>query len=45
MVHAANYLGLNERGRLQEQYYADMVVLDRELHIVAVYVEGEKVEL
>jgi len=42
---AANYLGLNERGRLQEQYYADMVVLDRELHIVAVYVEGEKVEL
>lgn len=42
---AADYLALNERGRLQEQCYADVVVLDRALKLVAVYVEGEEVEL
>jgi len=42
---AADYLGLTERGRLQEQSYADLVVLDRDLNLVAVYVEGEKIDL
>jgi len=42
---AADYLGLTERGRLQEQSYADMVVLDRDLNLIAVFVEGEKIDL
>jgi N-acetylglucosamine-6-phosphate deacetylase len=37
---AANYLGITERGQLQTQCYADLVVLDRELNLVVVYVEG-----
>jgi N-acetylglucosamine-6-phosphate deacetylase len=40
---AADYLGLIERGRLQEKCFADVVVLDRELNLVAVYVEGVKI--
>ncbi|MCD6027200.1 MAG: nagA [Solimicrobium sp.] len=40
---AADYLGLTERGRLQEHCYADMVVMDRELNLIAVYVEGKRV--
>ncbi len=42
---AADYLGITERGRLQAQAYADLVVLDRELNLIAVYVEGEKIDL
>ncbi len=42
---AADYMGLTERGRLQEQSYADLVVLDRDLNLLAVYVEGEKIDL
>jgi N-acetylglucosamine-6-phosphate deacetylase len=42
-TYAADYLGLIERGRLQEQCLADIVVLDRELNLVAVYVEGVRV--
>lgn len=42
---AADYLGLQERGRLQASCYADLVVLDRELNLIAVYVEGEKIDL
>jgi N-acetylglucosamine-6-phosphate deacetylase len=30
---------------LKEQRYADLVVLDRELNLMAVYVEGEKIDL
>lgn len=41
---AADYLGILERGRLQEQNYADLVVLDRELNLMTVYVEGRKIE-
>jgi N-acetylglucosamine-6-phosphate deacetylase len=40
---AADYLGITERGRLQERCYADVVVLDKELQLVAVFVEGEQV--
>lgn len=42
---AADYLGIDERGRLQQQAYADLVVLDRDLHLIAVYIEGEKIDL
>ncbi|BBB59777.1 hypothetical protein UNDKW_1504 [Undibacterium sp. KW1] len=44
-TYAADYLGLNERGRLQAGSYADLVVLDRQLNLIAVYVEGEKIDL
>ena len=40
---AADYLGETERGRLAPGAFADMVVLDRELRIKAVYIEGELV--
>jgi len=39
--HAADYLGLADRGRLAPGVWADAVVLDRDLNLQAVYVEGE----
>ncbi|NRR30990.1 N-acetylglucosamine-6-phosphate deacetylase [Oxalobacteraceae bacterium] len=39
--NAADYLGLQERGRLSPGAYADVVVLDRDLNLKAVYIEGE----
>ncbi len=42
-TNAADYLGLPDRGRLSAGSHADIVVLDRALHIKAVYVEGEKI--
>lgn len=42
-THAADYLGLADRGRLAAGAFADMVVLDRDLHIQDVYVEGDRV--
>jgi N-acetylglucosamine-6-phosphate deacetylase len=44
-TYAADFLGMTERGRLQPNCYADMVVLDRALNLIAVYVEGEKIDL
>jgi N-acetylglucosamine-6-phosphate deacetylase len=44
-TYAADFLGLSDRGRLQVNAYADLVVLDRDLNLVAVYIEGEKIEL
>ena len=44
-TYAADFLGLSERGRLQANTYADMVVLDRALNLIAVYIEGEKIDL
>jgi len=43
--HAADYLGLADRGRLAPGAWADAVVLDRDLELQAVYVEGEWVDL
>lgn len=43
-TYAADFLGLTDRGRLQIDAYADLVVLDRDLNLVAVYIEGEKIE-
>jgi N-acetylglucosamine-6-phosphate deacetylase len=44
-TNAADYLGESERGRLAPGCYADIVVLDRNLHIKAVYIEGEVCDL
>ena len=40
-TNAADYLGETLRGRLADGCYADLVVLDRDLKIKAVYIEGE----
>lgn len=41
--YPADYLGLADRGRLQPGAWADVVVLDRELQVREVFVEGEAV--
>jgi N-acetylglucosamine-6-phosphate deacetylase len=42
---AADHLGLTDRGRLSTGAWADVVVLDRDLTVQAVWVEGEAVPL
>ena len=42
-TYAANHLGLQDRGRLALGAWADVVVLDRDLQLQAVLVEGEPV--
>jgi N-acetylglucosamine-6-phosphate deacetylase len=42
-TYAADYLGETQRGRLAPGCFADLVVLDRDLQIKAVYIEGEVV--
>ena len=44
-THAADYLGLPERGRLAERCHADVVVVDRDLQLSRVIVEGEEIDL
>jgi N-acetylglucosamine-6-phosphate deacetylase len=44
-THAADYLGLHDRGRLAAGAHADIVVLDRDLRITQVFVEGEAIAL
>jgi N-acetylglucosamine-6-phosphate deacetylase len=44
-THAADHLGLPDRGRLVPGAWGDAVVLDRELFLTAVYAQGERVEL
>jgi N-acetylglucosamine-6-phosphate deacetylase len=39
-THAADYLGLADRGRLAPGAWADAVVLDRDLQLTDVFVEG-----
>ncbi len=39
-TYAADYLGETDRGRLQPGAFADIVVLDRNLQLRAVYIEG-----
>lgn len=43
-THAADYLGASDRGRLQPGAWADWVVLDRDLQLTDVFVEGESIE-
>lgn len=42
-THAADYLGLADRGRLAPGAWADAVVLDRDLRVVDVLVEGRAI--
>jgi N-acetylglucosamine-6-phosphate deacetylase len=42
-THAADYLGISERGRLEPGAWADVVVLDHDLAVTAVYTEGNSV--
>jgi N-acetylglucosamine-6-phosphate deacetylase len=44
-THAADYLGLADRGRLAPGAWADLAVLDRDLNLQDVYVEGVGIEL
>jgi N-acetylglucosamine-6-phosphate deacetylase len=44
-THAADYLGLADRGRLAPGAWADAVVLDRDLHLKDVFVEGVSIDL
>ena len=44
-THAADYLGLADRGRLQAGAWADLVVLDTELALQGVVIEGRTVDL
>ena len=44
-TYAADYIGETERGRIQPGCHADLVVLDRQLKLKAVYIEGEACDL
>jgi N-acetylglucosamine-6-phosphate deacetylase len=44
-THAADYLGVADRGRLAPGAWGDVVVLNRDLHLTDVYVEGVSIEL
>ena len=43
--NAADYLGLTDRGQLQLGAWADMVVMDIQLNLQDVYVEGRRIEI
>ena len=44
-TNAADYLGERERGRLQRDAHADIVVMSADLQLTHVFVEGESIEL
>jgi N-acetylglucosamine-6-phosphate deacetylase len=44
-THAADHLGEPERGRLRPGAWADVVMLDRDLQLQRVFVEGEDIDL
>ena len=41
--YAADYLGIEDRGRLARGAWADVVVFERDLTLSATYVEGEQI--
>lgn len=41
-THAAQHLGLNDRGRLHSGAWADLVLLDAQLQVQAVWVQGRR---
>jgi N-acetylglucosamine-6-phosphate deacetylase len=43
--YPADYLGLHDRGRLQADAWADLVVLDPQLAVQRVFIEGDEVAL
>jgi len=44
-TYAADYLGVSDRGRIEVGCHADLVVLDRDLALQRVLVEGEAIDL
>lgn len=44
-THAADFLGLADRGRLAAGAWADVVVLDAQLRVLEVFVEGEAIDV
>jgi N-acetylglucosamine-6-phosphate deacetylase len=44
-THAADFLGATDRGRLAPGAWADVVVLDRDLRVQAVFVEGGSIDV
>ncbi len=44
-THAADYLGATDRGRLAVGAWGDVVVFDRDLNLLDVYVEGLSIDL
>ncbi len=44
-TYAADYMGLSDRGRLVPGAWADVVVLNSELQLQSVWVEGDAIEL
>ena len=44
-TYPADFLGLSERGRLVEGAWADVVVLDRDLHVQEVFIEGGSLDV
>jgi N-acetylglucosamine-6-phosphate deacetylase len=44
-THAADFLGLADRGRLEVGAWADVVVLDRDLRVQQVWLEGEGLDV
>ncbi|OYU75578.1 MAG: N-acetylglucosamine-6-phosphate deacetylase, partial [Burkholderiales bacterium PBB5] len=44
-THAADFLGLHDRGRLAPDAWADVLVLDTALALKQVYIEGEALDL
>jgi N-acetylglucosamine-6-phosphate deacetylase len=43
--HAADFLGLTDRGRLELGAWGDVVVLDRDLQVMQVFVEGGAIDV
>ncbi|MBI3715212.1 MAG: N-acetylglucosamine-6-phosphate deacetylase [Betaproteobacteria bacterium] len=43
-THAADHLGISDRGRLQTGAFADLLVLDRDLALHEVYCEGSAID-
>ena len=43
--YPADYLGITDRGRLQTAAWADLVVLDPQLQVQRVFVEGHEIAL
>ena len=43
-THAADYLGVVDRGRLAMGAWADVVVLDRDLKLQSIYIEGNSID-
>ena len=44
-THAADFIGAHDRGRIAPQAWADLVVLDAELELQRVFIEGEAIDL